>query len=97
MACVPTMTLLTLDIIANIAESVISVVSILAFAKAAANCWPLKYGADSATITWNFLPFSAAPFKNISTVLDLPTVRITSDAWMWSNAKTVLIGNEIDQ
>ena len=35
-----TMTLFTLDITANTAESVMTVVSMLAFAKLAANSWP---------------------------------------------------------
>lgn len=94
-ACVPTMTLFTRDIIAKTAESVIKVVSIPEEAKIFAVSCPVYLisnvkssiqgfkmtykGPDSTTITSNFR-FSAAFFKNSSTVFDLPYVIIISFA-----------------
>ena len=59
--CVPMMTLLTRDIMAKMAESVIIVVGIggLFWARLLAMIWPWKNGAASATITWNLRFFAA--------------------------------------
>jgi len=65
------MTLFTLAIMAKMAESVMRVVSIPAWARVRAICCPSYPGADSATMTWNFR-FLAAYFRNSETVLEPP-------------------------
>ena len=56
-------TLLTRAIMVKIAESCMTVVSMLACARDLAMACPPKWGAPSLTITWN-LRFLAAAFKN---------------------------------
>ena len=56
------LTLLTLDMIAKTAESVMTVASIPLWASRTANSWPWYEGADSATITSN-LRFRAATWS----------------------------------
>merc|ERR1719480_313460 len=58
-----------------------TVVLIFPLARFTAIWWPLKSGAASATITSNFRVL-AAFLRNLSTVLDLPMVRMISLAWM---------------
>mmetsp|Transcript_81655 Transcript_81655/g.197921 ORF Transcript_81655/g.197921 Transcript_81655/m.197921 type:complete len:215 (-) Transcript_81655:201-845(-) len=84
-ACAPQMTLFTRAMMANTAESLMTVVWIPASAYTFAVSCPTNVGAVSTTMTSNLRRFAAA-FKNSSTVDDLPKVRMTSFAWMCSSA-----------
>jgi len=75
-AWVPMMTLLTRAIMAKMAESVMTVVSIGTEASRAAISCPSYQGARSATITWNDRLLAAR--RKRSTVRDLPIVRMIS-------------------
>mmetsp|Transcript_26872 Transcript_26872/g.58637 ORF Transcript_26872/g.58637 Transcript_26872/m.58637 type:complete len:203 (+) Transcript_26872:1251-1859(+) len=88
-ACAPTSTLLTRAIMANTAQSAISVVCIPASDSFRAMMCPSYFGAPSATTTWNSL-FLLASLRKRYVVSDMPNVKITSFAWMCSTPCTVM-------